>query len=68
MVSITSGLHKKYNNMEKNREISMSKDEVLKRYQLSKQKKQQRLKELENGLRADFKKITGIDAKSFVVW
>ena len=44
--------------MEKNREISMSKDEVLKRYQLSKQKKQQRLKELENGLRADFKKIT----------
>ena len=45
-----------------------TRDEVLKRYKLSRQKKQQRLRELEEGLRADFKKATGLEANSFVVW
>lgn len=43
-------------------------EEVLRRFQLSKQKKQQRLRELEIGLKDEFKRVTGVEAKSFVVW
>ena len=45
-----------------------TRDEVLKRYKLSRQKKQQRLREVEEGRRADFKRATGLEANSFVVW
>lgn len=43
-------------------------EEVLRRFQLSKQKKQQRLRELEIELKDEFKRVTGVEAKSFVVW
>ena len=43
-------------------------DEVLRRLQESKRRKQDRLKELEEGLRADFRNVTGVEAKTFVVW
>ena len=46
----------------------LTKDEVLRRFQESKRRKQDRLKELEEGLRADFMNVTGIEAKTFVVW
>ena len=46
----------------------LTKDEVLRRLQESKRRKQDRLKELEEGLRADFRNVTGVEAKKFVVW
>ena len=46
----------------------LTKDEVLRRFQESKRRKQDRLKELEKGLRADFRNVKGVEAKSFVVW
>lgn len=46
----------------------LTKDEVLRRFQESKRRKQDRLKELEDGLRADFQNVTGVEAKTFVVW
>ena len=46
----------------------LTKDEVLMRLQESKRRKQDRLKELEEGLRADFRNVTGVEAKKFVVW
>ena len=46
----------------------LTKDEVLRRWQESKRRKQDRLKELEEGLRADFRNVTGVEAKTFVVW
>ena len=54
--------------MEKNILNKLTKDEVLRRLQESKRRKQDRLKELEEGLRADFRNVTGVEAKSFVVW
>lgn len=54
--------------MEKKNLNIMTKEDVLRRYKLSRQKKQRRLRELEEGLRADFKKATGVEASSFVVW
>lgn len=47
---------------------TLTKEEVLRRFQLSKQKKQQRLQELEANLRADYKKRTGVEVKTFVAW
>ena len=46
----------------------LNKDEVIRRFQQSKQRKQERLKELEEGLRTDFRNVTGMEAKTFVVW
>ena len=46
----------------------LTKDEVLRRWQESKRRKQDRLKELEEGLMADFRNVTGVEAKTFVVW
>ena len=46
----------------------LTKEEVLRRWQESKRRKQDRLKELEEGLRSDFRNVTGIEAKTFVVW
>ena len=46
----------------------LTKDEVLRRLQESKRRKQDRLKELEEGLKADFRNVTGVEAKTFVVW
>ena len=43
----------------------LTKDEVLRRFQESKRRKQDRLKELEKGLRADFRNVKGVEAKSF---
>ena len=37
----------------------LNKDEVIRRFQQSKQRKQERLKELEEGLRTDFKRVRG---------
>ena len=62
-------LHIKYKlEMEKIIVNKLNKDEVIRRFQQSKQRKQDRLKELEEGLRADFKNVTGMEAKTFVVW
>ena len=62
-------LHIKYKlEMEKNIVNKLNKDEVIRRFQQSKQRKQDRLKELEEGLRTDFKRVTGMEAKTFVVW
>ena len=48
-------LHIKYKlEMEKNIVNKLNKDEVIRRFQQSKQRKQDRLKELEEGLRTDF--------------
>ena len=41
----------------------LTKDEVLRRFQEPKRRKQDRLKELEEGLRSDFRNVTGIEAK-----
>ena len=46
----------------------LTKEEVLRRWQESKRRKQDRLKELDEGLRSDFRNVTGIEAKTFVVW
>lgn len=46
----------------------LTKKEVLRRLQESKRRKQDRLKELEEGLRVDFRNATGVEAKTFVVW
>ena len=46
----------------------LTKEEVLRRWQESKRRKQDRLKELEEGLRSDFRNVTGIEAKTFFVW
>ena len=46
----------------------LNKDELIRRFQQSKQRKQDRLKELEEGLRTDFRNVTGMEAKTFVVW
>ena len=54
--------------MEKNIVNKLNKDEVIRRFQQSKQRKQDRLKELEEGLRADFRNVPGKEAKTFVVW
>ena len=54
--------------MEKMSKNELTRDEVLRRFQQSKLRKQERLKELEKELRADFRKVTGVEAKSFVVW
>ena len=54
--------------MEKNIVNKLNKDEVIRRFQQSKQRKQDRLKELEEGLRTDFRNVTGMEAKTFVVW
>ena len=49
-------LHIKYKlEMEKNIVNKLNKDEVIRRFQQSKQRKQDRLKELEEGLRTDFR-------------
>ena len=62
-------LHIKYKlEMEKNIVNKLNKDEVIRRFQQSKQRKQDRLKELEEGLRTDFRNVTGMEAKTFVVW
>ena len=62
-------LHIKYKlEMEKIIVNKLNKDEVIRRFQQSKQRKQERLKELEEGLRTDFKNVTGMEAKTFVVW
>ena len=62
-------LHIKYKlEMEKIIVNKLNKDEVIRRFQQSKQRKQDRLKELEEGLRTDFKNVTGMEAKTFVVW
>ena len=62
-------LHIKYKlEMEKNIVNKLNKDEVIRRFQQSKQRKQDRLKELEEGLRADFRNVPGMEAKTFVVW
>ena len=54
--------------MERSGNETLTREEVLKRFRLSKQKKQQRLKELESNLRADFKQRTGLEATTFTVW
>mgnify|MGYP003564952555 FL=1 len=62
-------LHIKYKlEMEKIIVNKLNKDEVIRRFQQSKQRKQDRLKELEEGLRTDFRNVTGMEAKTFVVW
>ena len=62
-------LHIKYKlEMEKNIVNKLNKDEVIRRFQQSKQRKQDRLKELEEALRTDFRNVTGMEAKTFVVW
>ena len=43
----------------------LNKDEVIRRFQQSKQRKQDRLKELEEALRTDFRNVTGMEAKTF---
>ena len=68
-VSLRRVLHIKYKlEMEKNIVNKLNKDEVIRRFQQSKQRKQDRLKELEEGLRTDFRNVTGMEAKTFVVW
>ena len=54
--------------MEKNILNKLTKDEVLRRLQESKRRKQDRLKELEEGLGFDFRNAIGVEAKRFVVW
>ena len=54
--------------MENNIVNKLNKDEVIRRFQQSKQRKQDRLKELEEALRTDFRNVTGMEAKTFVVW
>ena len=62
-------LHIKYKlEMEKIIVNKLNKDDVIRRFQQSKQRKQDRLKELEEGLRTDFRNVTGMEAKTFVVW
>ena len=62
-------LHIKYKlEMEKIIVNKLNKDEVIRRFQQSKQRKQDRLKELEEALRTDFRNVTGMEAKTFVVW
>ena len=54
--------------MEKNMVNKLNKIDVNRRIKQCNQRKQDRLKELEEGLRTDFKNVTGMEAKTFVVW